>query len=77
VPTPTVTWFRQGQEIEPSSDFQTGLDASTGTCVLEIPEVFPEDAGEFTCRAVNPFGEATTTANLLVEGGFFIIIFMG
>lgn len=68
IPTPTITWFREGQEIVPSSDFQPGYDMSTGICSLEIPEVFPEDAGEYACRAVNPFGECVTTANLLVEG---------
>lgn len=67
-PTPTITWFKEGQEITPSSDFQPGFETNTGTCSLEIPEVFPEDAGEYACRAVNPFGESVTTANLLVEG---------
>jgi hypothetical protein len=71
MPTPTITWYREGQEITPSSDFQPGFETNTGTCILEIPEVFPEDAGEYACRAVNPFGESVTTANLLVEGKHF------
>ena len=68
VPTPSITWYRESAEITPSTDFQTGFDAATGECTLLIPEVFPEDAGEYACRAVNPFGESVTTANLLVEG---------
>lgn len=78
MPSPTITWFREGQEITPSSDFQPGFETNTGICVLEIPEVFPEDAGEYACRAVNPFGESVTTANILVEGRViyqFLIIF--
>ena len=74
VPTPSITWYRESIEITPSTDFQTGFDTSTGVCTLLIPEVFPEDAGEYACRAVNPFGESITTANLLVEGEFFFSI---
>ena len=70
-PLPSITWFREGAEISPSSDFMPGYDTANGICSLEIPEVFPEDAGEYACRAVNPYGEAVTTANLLVEGNFF------
>ncbi|XP_060064415.1 titin-like, partial [Ylistrum balloti] len=66
-PFPTVTWYRERQEIIPSADFKITTDDTTGVCTLYIPEVFPEDAGEYACRAVNPFGEAVTTATLLVH----------
>lgn len=39
-----------------------------GTCKLTINEVFPEDAGVYTCRAVNPVGEAVCATALVVEG---------
>ena len=68
VPPPSITWYKGTTEIQPSTDFQIGYDVSSGVCTLLIPEVFPEDAGEYACRAVNPYGESVTTANLLVEG---------
>lgn len=67
-PAPSVTWFKDDAEITASTDFMMSYEPSTGVCTLEIPEVFPEDAGEYGCRAVNPFGDSVTTANLLVEG---------
>ena len=75
VPTPCITWYKGTAEITPSADFQIGYDTPTGICTLLIPEVFPEDAGEYACRAVNPFGESVTTANLLVEGEFIHLMF--
>lgn len=73
-PAPSVTWFKDGEELSPSADFQMTYEPATGICTLEIPEVFPEDAGEYGCRAVNPFGDSVTTANLLVEGNSFILL---
>ena len=35
---------------------------------LFIPEVFYEDSGKFSVRAVNKAGQATSTAELIVEG---------
>ena len=70
-PVPTVSWFKDDEEIQPSADFQMLYEPATGVCSMEIPEVFPEDAGEYACRAVNAFGDSVTTANLLVEGNTF------
>lgn len=39
-----------------------------GTCKLAIAEVFPEDAGVYSCQAVNPVGEAVCATALVVEG---------
>lgn len=69
-PFPTVTWYREHQEITPSTDFKITTDENTGVCTLYVPEVFPEDAGEYACRALNPFGEAVTTATLLIHSKF-------
>ena len=35
---------------------------------LCIPEVFYEDAGQFTVKAQNPGGQAQVSANLVVQG---------
>lgn len=38
------------------------------TATLVIKEVFPEDAGMFTCVAKNEFGYSSCSAELVVEG---------
>ena len=43
------------------------FDAESGTCTLLIAEVFPQDAGEYRCIAINEHGRAITKALLEVE----------
>ncbi|ELT91005.1 hypothetical protein CAPTEDRAFT_109743 [Capitella teleta] len=63
-PTAEIQWFREGVEIQPSRDFQvTNLYQKS---FLLIPEVFPEDAGMITVRAINPFGMAECRGMLTV-----------
>jgi len=65
-PTPEVHWYREGVEIQPSRDFQiTHLYQKSS---LVVPEVFLEDAGTFTVRAVSPVGMAECRALLVVDG---------
>lgn len=65
-PTAEIQWFREGVEIQPSRDFQiTNLFQKS---FLLIPEVFPEDAGMITVRAINPFGMAECRGMLTVAG---------
>jgi len=67
-PTPEVHWYREGVEIQPSRDFQiTHLYQKS---YLVVPEVFLEDAGTFTVRAVSPVGMAECRALLVVDGQF-------
>ena len=67
-PAPRVTWYKNTTEITTGPDIQIFFDEDTGVCTLEIAEVFPDDAGEITCHAVNPFGEAMTSATLIIQG---------
>jgi len=65
-PTPEVHWYREGVEIQPSRDFQiTHLYQKSQ---LVVPEVFLEDAGTFTVRAISPAGMAECRALLVVDG---------
>lgn len=65
-PRPQITWFRQTAIIKPSQDFQMYYD-DDNVATLIIREVFPEDAGTFTCVAKNAAGFASSTTELTVE----------
>ncbi|CAG2187953.1 Myosin light chain kinase, smooth muscle,Myosin light chain kinase family member 4,Death-associated protein kinase 2,Myosin light chain kinase 3,Death-associated protein kinase 1,Death-associated protein kinase 3,Myosin light chain kinase 2, skeletal/cardiac muscle [Mytilus edulis] len=64
-PRPQITWYRESKEILDSQDFQ--ISAIGDKCKLIIMEVFPEDDGKYSCKAVSEKGEATTSCQLLVE----------
>uniref|UniRef100_A0A1B0CIW0 Titin n=1 Tax=Lutzomyia longipalpis TaxID=7200 RepID=A0A1B0CIW0_LUTLO len=66
LPRPQITWFRQTAIIKPSEDFQIYYD-DDNVATLIIREVFPEDAGTFTCVAKNAAGFASNSTELLVE----------
>lgn len=66
-PRPQITWFRQTHIIKESADFQM-FYTEDNVVSLVINEVFPEDAGTFTCVAKNSAGFASSTAELTVEG---------
>lgn len=67
-PQPRIIWYHNGQEIKPSHDFQIIIDYSKRESILVIVEVFPEDEGEYTCTAKNPYGESITSCRLMVVG---------
>ena len=66
IPRPQIAWFRQTAIIKPSQDFQMYYDEDN-VATLIIREVFPEDAGMFTCVAKNSAGYASSTTELIVE----------
>jgi len=63
-----VVWKREGAEIEDSFEFRTLHKGEI--CTLVIGELFPEDAGIFSCVISNDNGEAETSCNLSVQGDF-------
>ncbi|XP_017492146.1 PREDICTED: titin-like, partial [Rhagoletis zephyria] len=66
IPRPQIAWFRETAIIKPSQDFQMYYD-DDNVATLIIREVFPEDAGKFTCVAKNAAGFTSTTTELIVE----------
>ena len=66
-PSPTVSWYFNSQQIHPSQDFMINVDVNRGESTLVIVEVFPEDEGEYTCKAENPLGTAVTHCHLFVK----------
>lgn len=67
VPKPTVKWFRQGEELFPSEEYQME-NFDDGTSVLVINNLYEDDTGEITFEAHNALGVAVTTTELSVEG---------
>ena len=65
-PPPEVTWYREGSQIVSSPDFEILQDGDLHT--LYIPEVFYEDTGKFSVRAVSKAGQVESSAELVVEG---------
>lgn len=57
-----VQWYLDGRPLRTSSRVKTINDF--GIVVLEISPSYPEDSGEYTCRAVNNVGEAVTSTKL-------------
>ncbi|XP_032652926.1 myosin light chain kinase, smooth muscle isoform X2 [Chelonoidis abingdonii] len=65
-PDPEVIWYKDDQSIKESRHFQIDYDED-GNCSLTISEVCGDDDAKYTCKAVNSLGEATCTAELIVE----------
>lgn len=73
VPKPTVSWYKDGLEIQSCPEFQIE-EFEDGTCTLTVPQVFPDDNGEITVQAYNDLGVATTSTALEVIGNFYAVI---
>ncbi|KAK3802354.1 hypothetical protein RRG08_034500 [Elysia crispata] len=69
-PRPQISWIRDGVEIFDSQDFQISMIGDH--CKLQIADIYPEDEGKYSCKAVNALGEATTSCFVTVEelGGY-------
>ncbi|XP_063073323.1 myosin light chain kinase, smooth muscle [Engraulis encrasicolus] len=65
-PDPDVVWYKDEQPIKETRHFQIDYDED-GHCALVISEVCPDDDAKYTCKAVNREGEASCTAELMVE----------
>ncbi|VDI56857.1 titin [Mytilus galloprovincialis] len=64
-PPPEITWYKDGSKITSSPDFELVQEDDIHS--LCIPEVFCEDAGQYTVEAKNPAGQTQCTANLRIE----------
>ncbi|UYV65935.1 unc-22 [Cordylochernes scorpioides] len=61
-----VVWLHNDKEIKSSKDFQYRNEGERYQ--LNIAEIYPEDAGIYTCEAFNDVGEAFSSCNLVVNG---------
>lgn len=67
-----VEWFWNGKPLKAGSRFRTFCDF--GFVILEISPIYPEDSGEYSCRAYNEYGHAVTTASMTIQGKRSIIL---
>lgn len=63
----TLSWSLKGDIISSDPDISTTM-LGTRTSMLTIASVSHLHIGTYTCRASNPGGSVTHSANLLVNG---------
>nr|XP_056700581.1 myosin-binding protein H [Euleptes europaea] len=64
-PKPKVIWMKNQMEIREDPKYVALMNQ--GVCSLEIRKPSPFDGGVYTCKAVNPFGEASVDCRLNVK----------
>ncbi len=64
IPSPTVSWFREDQNIDNSPDYI--ITKINGTCCLKIRKLDKSHSAQYTCKATNPGGETQSSATLNV-----------
>ncbi|XP_021505283.1 nexilin isoform X2 [Meriones unguiculatus] len=64
-PKPEITWWFEGEILQDGEDYQY-IERGETYC-LYLPETFPEDGGEYMCKAVNNKGSAASTCILTIE----------
>lgn len=64
-PKPKIVWMKNQMEIREDPKFRSLVNQ--GVCSLEIRKPCPFDGGVYTCKAINPLGEATVDCKLNVK----------
>ncbi|XP_061487799.1 myosin-binding protein H, partial [Rhineura floridana] len=64
-PMPKVIWMKNQMEIREDPKYLALMNQ--GVCSLEIRKPSPFDGGVYTCKAVNPLGEASVDCRLNVK----------
>ena len=72
VPTPTVTWTKDGQVIPNGGKYKVQEDGS-----LVISEAGGDDNGKYTCTADSVAGKNSVSSMVQVKGLYFLITFIG
>ena len=72
-PSLRVEWFHNGKPLQSGHRFRTVYEL--GFVSLDILYAYPEDAGEFMCRAYNRIGEDTTRGSLTCKSICYFFLF--
>ena len=65
IPAPSIKWFQNDDELESTMDMQIVNEGDKSA--LYIPEVFDQDEGDYTVKAENSAGMASSQARLVVK----------
>ncbi|XP_033111500.1 titin-like [Anneissia japonica] len=66
IPRPIISWFKDGKEIFPDDHILMEYDEDGMAC-LTVKETNSDDDAEYTCKAVNKFGEAVSKADIFIQ----------
>lgn len=64
-PEPQIMWSKNGNKI--SSSEIIDLKYKNGVASLRINEVYPEDEGDYVCKATNSVGSNETKCKLSIQ----------
>jgi titin len=67
-PTPQVTWSKNGEDLRESSGLKITFERNRACVTIKNANI--EDAGRYTCEAVNEAGKAISTADLVVRSEY-------
>ncbi|KAI1719901.1 immunoglobulin i-set domain-containing protein [Ditylenchus destructor] len=68
-PVPQIEWLKDGQNLD-NYRAKTEYDPQSGICMLTIPQMFPEDLGEYTLKASNNIGMTSSSAHIMPREQF-------
>nr|XP_046469209.1 titin homolog isoform X3 [Neodiprion pinetum] len=61
-----ISWLKDSREV-PDSDYYRYVVYGDGGVALRLSDVYPQDAGEYTCLVRNDFGKAKTNGLFAVQ----------
>ena len=65
MPEPVVTWYKDGMHLKEDKHMEIIHDEDTSALIVMYGTL--NDAGEYTCKAVNEAGEAQSSAHLYIS----------
>lgn len=71
-PFPEIAWYKNEVLLQASERVQPEIFEDTVT--LNFANVMPQDVAIYSCKATNPAGVATSTANLVILGTTFSVL---
>lgn len=71
LPFPEVAWYKNETLLQPSE--RVTVNVTEDIITLEFASVQPQDVAIYSCKAINPAGVATSTANLVILGTNFLL----
>jgi hypothetical protein len=63
-PLPQVTWTKEGKDLASNDIIE--VKYKNGVALLIVNEIYPEDAGKYTCKATNAKGSVETSSTIKV-----------